>query len=146
MAAAVTGPFFNFNIDETESDSGIGFFVNGGVLVRLGRRFQAGVDLRYSDVTIDFDVNASGDDLDVGGLYYGAFVGFRWGEWPGGAVPTVTTGRRLRAAGLFCAAILSADATTSIADAAAGRGRPARAGGVAAGARWGRGPARLVPA
>lgn len=78
--ASVSGPFFSFDISESESDSGFGFYLNGGVRFLLGQRAHVGLDVRYSDVTIDFDQNAGGDDLDIGGLYYGAFVGFRWGQ------------------------------------------------------------------
>lgn len=65
-------------LSEDDSDTGIGYFLNGGVLFNVTDRFHLGVDVRKSqaDVTV-FD---SEDDFDVGGTTYGVFAGFRWGN------------------------------------------------------------------
>jgi hypothetical protein len=59
-----------------ESETGVGLWANVGVGFRIGRRFNAGIDVRYSTVEVEFE----DEDIDVGGLAYGAVLGFRWGE------------------------------------------------------------------
>jgi len=78
--ASVSGPFLpTISISDSESDNGIGYFLNGGVRFQVGPRVHVGLDVRYSDVSVDFGQNSAGDNIDIGGTYYGAFVGFRWG-------------------------------------------------------------------
>ena len=58
------------------SYAGIGFWANGGVLFRIGSRFNLGIDVRYSDAEIE---PLPGAKLDAGGTHVGLLVGFRWG-------------------------------------------------------------------
>ncbi len=64
------------SVSESQSESELGYWLNGGILYRIGERVNIGLDLRYSDASVDIDT----ESLDIGGLHYGAFVGFRWGE------------------------------------------------------------------
>ncbi len=57
------------------SDSDIGLWANAGLLFRIGKRFNLGIDVRYSDA----EVTIAGFDIDAGGTHYGALIGFRWG-------------------------------------------------------------------
>ncbi len=59
----------------SESDSGVGFWGNAGVLFRIGERFNVGVDVRRSDVDADIE----GESVEIGGTHYGVLLGFRWG-------------------------------------------------------------------
>jgi len=71
------------------SDSGVGYWLGGGALWRITSMFSLGLDLRYSDASVDFVFE--GDEMlpdrqvvegswkaDVGGLHYGLQFGFRW--------------------------------------------------------------------
>jgi len=75
-------------LSASASDSGLGFFLDGGVVWRAGSWFNLGLDVRYSDASADLVVpnpDAGGPDeaivpgsVDVGGFSYGLFVGGRW--------------------------------------------------------------------
>ncbi len=55
-------------------DSGIGYWVNGGVYWTLGGSFNIGVDLRYSEASVSlFDV-----DVEAGGGHAGVLLGYHW--------------------------------------------------------------------
>jgi hypothetical protein len=62
------------------SDGAIGFWAGGGVFWRLGKRFNIGVDARYStaDVDLDFGGGMSANKVAAGGLHYGLLLGFGW--------------------------------------------------------------------
>lgn len=66
-----------------DDDSAIGWFVNGGLSWRLAERFNLGVDVRYSDSSvevsrIDFDQTETIREIEAGGLHYGLLFGFGW--------------------------------------------------------------------
>ena len=63
----------SFKVDGTsidESESGIGFALNGGALYPVTDMFKVGVDLRLSSATADF----GGTDVATGGFTYGLVV------------------------------------------------------------------------
>lgn len=63
-----------------DDDSGVGLWLNGGVLYRLGDQINVGLDVRYSDASADLTPAQAGPDLglDAGGVHYGLVVGFHW--------------------------------------------------------------------
>ena len=62
-----------------DSDSGIGFWLGGGVLYRHNN-WQVGGDLRYADTSATLQPEGAdgGLKLDAGGLHTGVFVGWAW--------------------------------------------------------------------
>jgi hypothetical protein len=76
------------DLSESASDSGLGFFVDGGIVWRAGSWFNLGLDVRYSDASVDLfapnpDAGAPDEaivpgSVDVGGFSYGLFVGARF--------------------------------------------------------------------
>ncbi|HET9299730.1 MAG TPA: outer membrane beta-barrel protein [Candidatus Polarisedimenticolaceae bacterium] len=62
-----------------DDDSGLGFWLGGGLLYR-GNRWQVGGDLRYADTsaTLQPELAEEGLKLDSGGLHAGVFVGWAW--------------------------------------------------------------------
>jgi len=78
------GPSFSFSIVD-DSDSDVGFWLNGGVGWRIGDHFKVGLDLRYSDAsaTLEAVPLAPGQDppeidLDSGWTHVGIALGYRW--------------------------------------------------------------------
>ncbi len=71
-------PFSTLVVDD--DDSGIGLWLNGGVLYRLGGQINVGLDVRYSDASADLTPAQAGPDLglDSGGIHYSLAVGFHW--------------------------------------------------------------------
>lgn len=73
---------------EGASDSAMGFWLGGGVMWRITPKISLGLDLRYSDASVDFvfegdslpDAQVEDDTwkADVGGMHYGLLFGFRW--------------------------------------------------------------------
>jgi opacity protein-like surface antigen len=67
-----------------DSESTIGFFLNGGVMWRLGERINLGLDIRYSDGSVDFEAEdllkqtTTTESVDVGGTHAGIVFGFRF--------------------------------------------------------------------
>ena len=58
----------------SESDTGIGIWLGGGVYFTLGEHFNLGVELKYSDADVTlFDVDAA-----AGGTHYGLLAGYHW--------------------------------------------------------------------
>jgi opacity protein-like surface antigen len=70
--------FFDVIVDD--SDSGIGYWLNGGVTYTIGSSFNVGADLRYtdSDVTLRASDGSGDIDLGAGGWQYGLLLGFHW--------------------------------------------------------------------
>jgi hypothetical protein len=62
------------------NDAAIGFWAGGGAFWRLGRRFNIGLDARYStaDVDLDFGGGVVSNNVAAGGLQYGLLLGFGW--------------------------------------------------------------------
>lgn len=56
-------------------DEALGLWLAGGVVFRVGRHFDLGLDLRGSTAK----VKIAGVDLDAGGVYAGVLLGVRWG-------------------------------------------------------------------
>jgi hypothetical protein len=78
MGAAAQG---DYGFGETDaSDATFGFWADAGVFFRLGDHFNIGVDLRYSDASVDlvFDSGVVARDVNVGGFSYGLLLGFGW--------------------------------------------------------------------
>jgi opacity protein-like surface antigen len=70
---------FSDCVDEEDSGSGVGAWLNAGVAWRLGKRFELGLSTRWSTV------NADGiylQDRDAGGFQYGLLIGWGWPEYP----------------------------------------------------------------
>ncbi|MDP2359988.1 MAG: outer membrane beta-barrel protein [bacterium] len=57
--------------DWDETESGIGFALNGGAMYPLGEMFKVGLDLRFSSATADF----GGTDVATGGFTYSLVLG-----------------------------------------------------------------------
>ena len=57
-----------------DDDTGIGAWVDGGIVWRIGEVFQIGAGLRYSYA----EVELFEEDLKAGGLHYGLVAGFGW--------------------------------------------------------------------
>lgn len=57
------------------------FWLGGGVLWRVWRRLELGVDLRWSQAEADlnFDDGSVDPRVEVGGIHVGVMVGFSWG-------------------------------------------------------------------
>jgi len=78
------GPEFSFTLLD-DSDSDIGFWLNGGFVYTL-RRFNVGVDIRYSDASADLalkpltpgDPSPGSVGVDSGGTQYGIVLGYHW--------------------------------------------------------------------
>ena len=58
----------------TESDSGVGIWLGGGVYFTLGDHFNLGLELKYSKA----DVTIAGVDTDAGGNHFGILAGYHW--------------------------------------------------------------------
>lgn len=56
------------------NDTGLGFWIDGGLYFTLGRNFNIGGEIRYSKA----NVTISGDDKDAGGIHYGLILGYHW--------------------------------------------------------------------
>jgi opacity protein-like surface antigen len=71
-------PFSTVIVDA--DDSGVGLWINGGLLYRVGNHFNLGLDVRYSDADADLSVPQVGSDLglDSGGIHYGVALGYHW--------------------------------------------------------------------
>jgi opacity protein-like surface antigen len=69
-----------------DNDSGIGYWVNAGVMFRLTGKLSLGLDVRYSDADADLeepqfiDKQSTTDTfkVDTGGTHYGILFGYRW--------------------------------------------------------------------
>jgi len=63
-----------------DSGSGVGFWLNAGLLYRVGSHFNVGLDLRYSDADADLQPVGSDDsvNLDSGGTQVGLLLGYHW--------------------------------------------------------------------
>ena len=62
-----------------DDDSGIGFWLDAGLLYRVGQNFNIGLDVRYSDAgSMSLRGDAGSLDLDSGGTCYGIVLGYHW--------------------------------------------------------------------
>jgi hypothetical protein len=69
--------YFDTIIDD--SDSGIGIWLNTGLLYRVGQYINIGIDIRYSDAEADLlPFDAETLTLDSGGTHYGVLIGYHW--------------------------------------------------------------------
>lgn len=61
-------------------DSAFGLWADAGVFWRLGSHFNIGLDLRYSDASVDLDFGGGlvAQDVSAGGFSYGLLLGFGW--------------------------------------------------------------------
>jgi opacity protein-like surface antigen len=58
----------------SESGTGVGLWLGGGVYFTLGGHFNLGLEVRYSDA----DVTIAGVDANAGGTHYGLLAGYHW--------------------------------------------------------------------
>ena len=58
----------------SNSDSGTGFWLAGGLYYVFADRINLGAQARFSSG----DVDINGEKLDAGGVHFGALLGFRW--------------------------------------------------------------------
>lgn len=58
----------------SESDSGLGLWLGGGVYWTLGDHFNIGLEARISSA----DVNFEGIEADAGGGHFGLIAGYHW--------------------------------------------------------------------
>lgn len=63
-----------FGLTADEDDTGVGFWLGGGVFWRIGDSFNIGLNLRYSAAEVEIE----DEDIDVGGLSTGLLLGFGW--------------------------------------------------------------------
>jgi hypothetical protein len=59
-------------------DNDYGLWIEGGVMWRVGKRANLGLDLRYSWAEGKFTRNGVPADVKTGGVHAGAIVGFGW--------------------------------------------------------------------
>jgi len=66
-------------------DTGLGYWLNGGFIYTIGKSFNLGADLRYSDASVTLqptdlapDETAPSLDVDAGGFQFGVMLGFHW--------------------------------------------------------------------
>jgi opacity protein-like surface antigen len=58
----------------SDSDTGVGIWLGGGVYFTLGEHINLGVEVKYSDAEVTlFDV-----DGDAGGTHFGLLAGYHW--------------------------------------------------------------------
>ena len=71
-------PFSTLLVDD--DDSGVGLWINAGLLYRIGDRFNVGLDVRYSNADVDLSAPTAGPalGLDSGGTHYGVVLGYHW--------------------------------------------------------------------
>lgn len=70
--AKVEAKFGGFSVDD--DDTGLGFWLGGGVYWTLARHFNIGFDLRYSYA----EVSLFGEDVNAGGGHAGLLLGYHW--------------------------------------------------------------------
>jgi opacity protein-like surface antigen len=81
VAMGSLGPMTEFTdtiLDD--DDSSFGFWLNAGLLYRIGSHLNIGVDVRYSDAEVELRPVDSTSDLrlDSGGTSYGLLLGYHW--------------------------------------------------------------------
>ena len=72
--AFINAEFKATNFPVSDSDSGTGIWLNGGVYWTLGQHFNLGLDLRYSQA----DVTLFGEEGEAGGTHAGIILGYHW--------------------------------------------------------------------
>lgn len=58
----------------SDDDTGLGFWLDGGVKFAVTPNFNVGLEIRYSKA----DVTIAGVDADAGGWHIGGLVGYHW--------------------------------------------------------------------
>lgn len=78
IGAAAEGDYGFGTVDA--GDASLGYWADAGVFFRLGSHFNIGVDLRYSDASVDLDFGSGllAQDVSAGGFSYGLLIGFGW--------------------------------------------------------------------
>jgi len=63
-----------------DSDGSLGYWLGAGLIYRVGRSFNVGLDVRYSDASADLRPVGEQDGLklDSGGTQYGIVIGYHW--------------------------------------------------------------------
>jgi len=60
--------------ETSESDSGVGFWLGGGVYWTLGNHFNLGLEAKISSADVEFE----GVEGDAGGGHFGLIAGYHW--------------------------------------------------------------------
>ena len=74
MEAVYSYPGISLTLD----GSAIGFWAGGGVYYIAAEHFNIGLDVRYSEATVTFDILDEELDVEAGGLHYGIMVGYHF--------------------------------------------------------------------
>jgi hypothetical protein len=61
-------------------DDAMGLWVDGGVVWRLGKRFNLGFEGRFTKAELEADFGGESVDIEGGGVHLGMLLGFGWGE------------------------------------------------------------------
>jgi hypothetical protein len=75
--AEVEGDFNGFPFDDDDTVPGV--WVDGGILWRIGKGFEIGLDVRYSLAGVEFDFgDPEEEELELSGFSAGLLVGWGW--------------------------------------------------------------------
>ncbi|MDX1387734.1 MAG: hypothetical protein R3344_00985 [Acidobacteriota bacterium] len=66
------------SISESEKGSDWGLWANTGIVGRLGKHVNLGLDVRFSSINVDLGESDDFIRAPAGGLHYGLYVGGRW--------------------------------------------------------------------
>ncbi len=73
----VEGDFDGFPFDDDDTKPGV--WVNGGVVWRIGKGFEIGLDVRYSFSVVEFDFgDPEEEELELSGVSAGLLLGWGW--------------------------------------------------------------------
>ncbi|MDX1387735.1 MAG: hypothetical protein R3344_00990 [Acidobacteriota bacterium] len=68
----------SISVSENEKASDWGLWANTGVVGRLGKFVNLGVDVRFSSINVDLGDSDDFIRAPAGGLHYGLYIGGRW--------------------------------------------------------------------
>lgn len=66
------------DVDFAFDDSAVGFWADGGLIWRIGERFNLGGDVRYTKAEVDVSNIQNTRNVEAGGVTYGVLLGFGW--------------------------------------------------------------------
>jgi len=69
-----------FGFSASSDDTGVGGWLDAGVLWRLGSRIDLGFEGRYSQARIRPESSGPTSDVEAGGWHLGLVVGYAWGK------------------------------------------------------------------
>ncbi|MBU1171349.1 MAG: outer membrane beta-barrel protein [Proteobacteria bacterium] len=65
-------------ITASTEETGVGFYISGGVLFTLTEHFNLGFIARFSKANVTFENQYVESDIEAGGSHAGILVGFHW--------------------------------------------------------------------